>query len=224
MTDREDFIIDRPYTLTGDDIKAINAASPGENDKDDWEKDDLDDFKERLRDYLWEHQNGRCAYCRLKLHDHIATPEIEHIVPKSKKPQWMYEPFNLCLSCKRCNTIKGYRKKILEDLAVNATSLPHASDDYRLIHPYIDRYSDNIELLDGIIYRGKTTKGENTIKICGLDRFQVAAARADALIAKNSNEYVRLMLLIENPRYKGLVKNMGAFKKRIKLIIRDYVK
>lgn len=153
----------------------------------------------------------------------MATSEIEHIVPKSKRPQWMYEPFNLCLSCKLCNGIKGYKKRILEDRAANASSLPRLSDDYKLIHPYLDRYSEHIELVDGVLYRGKSEKGKYTIWLCGLDRYQVAAERADTLISRNVNYYVRIMLLISNPDYAQYVKNIDALKKSIEKMIEEYM-
>lgn len=223
MNKLEDFKIVRPYTLTADDVNAIHLASPGVNDKDDWAKPELDGMKERLREYLREQQNGRCAYCRLKLHENVATSEIEHIVPKSKKPQWMYEPFNLCLSCKLCNSIKGYRKKILENRADSASTLPRSSSDYKWIHPYLDIYSEHIELVDGVLYRGKTKKGKYTIWLCGLDRYQVAAERADVLISRNVNNYVRIMLLISNPDNAQYVKNIDVLKERIERMIEEYM-
>ena len=45
MKETEDFVIDHPYELTGEDLNAIEEASPDEMDKDDWEKISLNDFK-----------------------------------------------------------------------------------------------------------------------------------------------------------------------------------
>lgn len=32
--------------------------------------------------------------------------EIEHIIPKSVHPEWMYEPIKLCVACSICNSSK----------------------------------------------------------------------------------------------------------------------
>ena len=42
-----------------------------------------------------------------------------------------------------------------------------------------DRYSDHIELLGGVLYRGKTDKGIFTIEKCHLYRVGLAEERAD---------------------------------------------
>ena len=107
MNKFEDFIIDKPYQLTAEDEEAIKKASPNEKDGDHWTKSCLDGFKRHIKDYLKKNQNECCAYCRMELHENEASPEIEHIVPKDLKADWMYTPLNLCLSCKLCNTKKG---------------------------------------------------------------------------------------------------------------------
>ena len=121
MDKLEDFIISEPYQVTDEDEAAFQEASPDEKDKDHWKKDCLDEFKERFRDDMEPKQNHICAYCRLELHPNEVTPEIEHIVPKSEKPNWMYDPFNLCISCKLCNTKKS-TKEVLRDNTIEELS------------------------------------------------------------------------------------------------------
>ena len=220
MNKLEDFIIDAPYQKTEEDRACIAAVSPRVNRKEDWEDKCLNEFKSNLRDYLWDKQNGRCAYCRIRIHDSEASPEIEHIVPKDKKADWMYEPFNLCLSCKMCNTKKGHTKRIVVDESV--TQLPMDSDSYLLIHPYLDRYSEHIELVEDVLYKGLTEKGRYTIDLCKLNRFQLAAARADEKIRQESSAYAKLMLTLVNVEHKTLVDNIDKFIKRIKECIDEY--
>ena len=117
MDDIEDFIITESYNVTEEDELAFHQASPDKKDKDHWDKGCLDGFKKRFRDDMLIKQNYICSYCRLDLHSNEATPEIDHIVPKSEKPDWMYEPFNLCMSCKMCNTKKN-TKEVLRDNTV----------------------------------------------------------------------------------------------------------
>ncbi len=216
----EDFIIDHPYELTVEDLMAIEEASPEEKDKDDWEKKCLNDFKGRFRRDMLPKQNYRCAYCRLELHTNEVTPEIEHIVPKNLKPNWMYEPFNLCLSCKLCNTKKGHRKKTLVDESVE--EVPHDAGAYKLIHPYLDRYSENIEFVGDILYRGISDKGRYTIWLCELNRYEVAAARAMELIKQGAIDETRTILMLTDEDNQKLVDDLDVFLEDIRNRIRVY--
>lgn len=216
----EDFVIDHLYELTGEDRRAIDEASPGVKDKDHWEKDCLKDFKRRFRRDMFPKQNYRCAYCRLDLHPNEVTPEIEHIVPKNLKPDWMYEPFNLCLSCKLCNTKKGHVKKTLVDEAVDV--LPRDSASYKMIHPHLDRYSENIEFVGDVLYRGISDKGKYTISLCELNRYEVAAARAMELIKQSVIDETKIILLLTEKGNEALVDDMNVFLEDIKERIRVY--
>ena len=216
----EDFVINRPYDLTGEDLMAIEEASPVVKDKGDWEKKCLDGFKGKFRRDMLPKQNYRCAYCRLELHTNETTPEIEHIVPKNLKPNWMYEPFNLCLSCKLCNTKKGHRKKTLVDESVE--EVPHDAGAYKLIHPYLDRYSENIEFVSDILYRGISDKGRYTIWLCELNRYEVAAARAMELIKQGAIDETRTILMLTDEDNQKLVDDLDVFLEDIKNRIRAY--
>ena len=216
----EDFVIDHPYELTGDDIQAIGEASPEAKDKDHWEKDCLKEFKRRLRASMLPKQNYRCAYCRLELHPNEITPEIEHIVPKSLKPNWMYEQFNLCLSCKLCNTKKGHVKKTLVDESVDV--MPRDSESYEMIHPHLDKYSENIEFVGDVLYRGISEKGKYTIWLCELNRYEVAAARAMELIRQSVINETKIILMLMEKGNEALVDDMNDFLEDIKERIRVY--
>lgn len=216
MDELEDFIIKEPYVLCKEDKEAISKASPKQNKGNDWEKECLNDFKLRLKNHLRERQNGRCAYCRCKIHEGEASIEIEHIIPKNKKPEWMYEPINLCLSCKRCNTAKGHLKEVLSD--PTRENFPVAGNDYLLVNPYYDRYSDNIELIDGIMYKGKTKKGIYTIQLCKLNRYELAYDRAEALINQSASNYLRLFLLAIEEEKHSLIDDWDKFIAKTKMM------
>lgn len=216
----EDFVIDQPYQKNGSDLACISAASPNGNHSGDWESHYLETFKTNIREYLRKKQNGRCAYCRLRIHDNEAQAEIEHIVPKQKKAEWMYDTFNLCLSCKSCNTKKGYQKEIIEDNEV--TQLPRDSSSYLIIHPYLDQYSQHIELVEEVLYKGLTDKGRYTIELCKLNRFELAAARAEGVIEHDSTLYSKWMLLLVNEENQRLIDNVDKLIKRISELIDEY--
>lgn len=219
MTNDEDFVIAAPYEKTADDDALIRQASPVENKAKDWKKSCLKEFKQRVRDYYRIAQNRRCAYCRTIIKTSQASPEVEHIIHKDDKPNWMYEPLNLCVSCKMCNTKKG-TKKVLNDGDVVA--LPVDSKSYILIHPHIDRYSEHINILDDIFYEGLTDKGRETIRICELNRYELAADRADDKFRKELPAQEKELFALAMHEGHSLVNVMEKFKERIHEICNDY--
>lgn len=215
----ENFIIDTPYVKTASDNALISQASPNGYQADDWEKACLQDYKARVREYYRKKQNRRCAYCRTIVRTSQVSPEIEHIVPKSVRPLWMYEPFNHCMSCKTCNTKKS-TKNVLSDETV--TTIPLKSEGYLLVHPHIDRYSQHINIIDGILYEGLTDKGRETIRICELDRYELAADRAEDKIKEEKTLDEQALLTLVNHTGKPLVNVYAKFKKRIHEICEEY--
>lgn len=205
-----DFVISAPYQLTSADEKCIEETSHGHPAKEDWSAARLKNFKKRVKEYYYEQQNQKCAYCRMDVSLATGFFHIEHIVPKSTHPKWMYTPFNLCLSCPNCNSSKGNQ----EVLAVNNIGeLPHTSSDYLIVHPHIDNYFEHIEIIDGLLYKGLTPKGVKTIEICNLTRTELLAERAKNHIKSEQAEgsYAK-MLISNNPQ---LVENMNDLLGRI---------
>lgn len=219
MKDLEDFIIDAPYNITPADDVLINQASPNGEQLDDWEKSCLDDFKQRVRDYYRKKQNRRCAYCRTIVRTGQSSPEVEHIVPKSDRPMWMYEPFNLCMSCKACNTKKSTKNVLTYK---NIATFPYDSQSYLLVHPHIDRYSQHINLIDDILYEGLTDKGRETIRICGLNRYELAADRAEDRIKEERTLDEKALLALVNHNGQPLVNVLAKFEERIHEICEEY--
>lgn len=188
-----DFVITSPYTMTSADIKAVSKASKGKPQKEDWENSSLKAYKERVRQYYRQQQNRKCVYCRMDVSSATGYFHIEHIVPKSVHPEWMYEPFNLCLACPQCNSAKN-SQEVLDNK--DMTDFPKESSDYLIIHPHIDRYFDNIEIVDGLLYKGLTPKGEYTIKICNLTRPELLSERAKSFIMQEQepDSYSKLLM------------------------------
>lgn len=203
-----DFVITSPYTMTSADIKAVSKASNGNPQKEDWEKTSLKAYKDRVRRYYRQQQNEKCVYCRMNVSTATSYFHIEHIVPKSVHPEWMYEPFNLCVACPNCNSAKN-SQEVLENRDI--ADLPAKSSDYLIIHPHIDRYFDNIEIVDGLLYKGLTEKGENTIKLCNLTRPELLSERARIFIQQEQDpdSYSKLLITyIHNSRWIGDMDNL----------------
>lgn len=96
------------------------------------------------------------------------------------------------------------------------TELPTTSDQYLLIHPYLDKYSDNIELVDGILYKGIEDKGKHTIYLGELYRYELAAARAKKVLERDADSVTRFILLVSDPNNQKLLNNLESFLESIK--------
>lgn len=187
------FVINIPYSLSSADEIAIEKTSHGHPVKEDWKEGKLEDFKHRVRKFYAKAQNYKCAYCRMDVSLSTSYFEIEHIVPKSIHPEWMYEPLNLCVVCSICNSVKNDKEVLLEP---KNTELPTKSADYLIVHPHMDNYFDHIDIVDGLVYKGLTPKGVKTIEICKLTRTELLAERAKLFIKleQAENSYSRLLV------------------------------
>lgn len=54
---------------------------------------------------LYRRDEGKCAYCGIKLSEKEAT--VDHVIPRSKGGKTVWE--NIALSCGKCNRKKGNR-------------------------------------------------------------------------------------------------------------------
>ena len=127
---------------------------------------------------------------------------------------------NLCLSCKMCNTKKSI-KTVYNLPHSQVVDFPTTSDGYKIIHPYLDQYSDHIEIVDDILYRGITSKGRETIKLCVLNRYQLAATRAEEAIKSDANHigrYLQILLILNDQGKKDLVDDADALINELNII------
>lgn len=180
MTDKEDFIIQEPYQPTEEERQAIKELEDKEQGlvAEDWDsqKTYIKSFKKNLRNDMYKKQNKLCAFCRIHVPSACVPMHREHIVYKNKHPQWTFLPENLCVACPSCNEYKGTTEVLVDP---QTSTYPNVGDGFKIIHPLYDRYSDHIELLGGVLYRGKTDKGVFTIEKCHLHRVGLAEERAD---------------------------------------------
>jgi len=170
------FTIDVSYVKTEADILEINTDS-GEGKK--W-KDGYSTFKVNIRRHLKVKQNGRCAFCRCYVSIGTSFSNLEHIVSKSKYPQFEFEPDNLVYCCWLCNKGKLIRNTLNNPVAIAAEQpFPVLSNGFMIINPYYDNYEDHIEFFDEVIVVStNSTKGDNTIEYYNLTRPELAEERA----------------------------------------------
>lgn len=144
-------------TIDANDAANINAAIMAGGDV--WNSPLIADFKQKAKAYYRDSLNEQCCYCRKNtLGEFRMVLDIEHILPKSKFPQYMFATFNLSISCKRCNmNIKKEDVSFVTDLTqVDAT--PRHSGLYRIIHPNEDNYFDHLSYYTQTIDNKKIVK------------------------------------------------------------------
>src|SRR5262245_38698747 len=90
---------------------------------------------EDVRARLEVETHKKCAYCESEL-EHVSFSEIEHILPKSARPDLVCEWANLTLACKRCNLSK----------------LDYYEPTCPLVNPYSDQVGSHLEFYGPFIY------------------------------------------------------------------------
>ncbi|WP_157381509.1 hypothetical protein [Methylophilus sp. 5] len=142
--------------------------------------------------------------------DENGIRELDHILPKNPSKTrtqnkrvssaykdrrhtngysaFTYEPLNLVITCKQCNTYKGLFDP-LRNRHLPIQSYPISADAFDSIHPHFHRYSQHINIFQGWIYEGVTSQGKFLIGCCKLDEAEVLARRklATAYTAQSIN-------------------------------------
>jgi uncharacterized protein (TIGR02646 family) len=133
--------------------------------------------EERPRHERWRHAEikaalreelgGKCAYCEALVED-VSFPHVEHIIPKSIRPDLAHRWHNLTSACGRCNIAKG--------------DFFHA--DRGLLNPYEDDVDAHLMFLGELIHPALgSARGTLTIKKLGLDRLDLVNSRGTRLTA-----------------------------------------
>lgn len=221
MTEEEDYIVQNPYQPTEKEKLAIEELVNKGLDSGDWnsKKTGITEFKNHISNHMYYEQNCRCAYCRIELSMANTFLQREHIIPKAPHPQWMFEPRNLCITCEKCNNYKGDKEVLRNQYAV---AYPTDSKDFLIVNPFLDKYSDHIELRDGIIYVGKTKKGCFTINTCKLCRTDLALERAKKKMETDNLNTVRTQLLALLPSLPIMDEEKSKTLERFEKIVKIY--
>lgn len=167
----------KPYTLSNEEVGIVTELQKNlKTPKEQWDDPSVTDIKMRIKKHYISEQDEKCAYCKVDLHTkHAGVWDAEHIIDKDSFPMWIFEPLNLCISCKDCNCSKG-NKVVTKSLEYR--NFPRKSENYIIIHPHLDQYSDHIDVaVPGVTYRFKSEKGKKTIEICGLLRYHEIGGR-----------------------------------------------
>lgn len=214
-------MVEEPYQPNEEEKQAIKELEKKGLVADDWDsgRKYIKSFKENLRKDMYRKQNKLCAFCRIHVPLACVPMHREHIVYKDKHPQWMFLPDNLCVSCPTCNEFKGTTEVLVD---YRAKTYPKVSKGFKIIHPLYDKYSDHIELIGGVLYRGKTAKGVFTINTCHLYRVGLAEERVDKMMYEESKGDIiaKLVRLATMPNL--YVDEKETFIQYVTSIVRGY--
>lgn len=105
------------------------------------------------RQLVWNRAGSRCEYCRLPQKAIDLTFHVEHIVAKQHGGD--DSEGNLCLSCDRCNLLKGPNLSSID---------PDTGEVVSLFHPRKLLWNDHFEL-QGFEIVGKTPTGRVSVEL-----------------------------------------------------------
>lgn len=85
---------------------------------------------QEIKEALLIETHNKCAYCESKI-THIDYGDIEHIIPKSKKPEKTFLWDNLTIGCSKCNNNKK----------------DYFDEEMPLLNPYLDNPEEKIAFI-----------------------------------------------------------------------------
>jgi uncharacterized protein (TIGR02646 family) len=174
-----------------------------------------------VRRTLWERQHKKCCYCEKEIED--TREDVEHHRPKAEANRqpgsllkhgywWLAFTWgNLFYSCPQCN--QPPYKGVKFPLAAGSTPLaegeaPPGRELPLLLDPALDNGVDHIEFVrdkrDGKpvwVPKARTSRGDWTIRVCGLDR--------DALLGRY-NDHVRDHVMPVVEAVRGALRSESA--------------
>lgn len=138
-----------------------------------WGDADLLPVRKFVRIHYRPLQGKVCYFCKNPLSKKSAMNcQVEHLVPKSTHPEFMFTPKNLCLICCDCNESKGSHP--VTRTSVKLKAYPRSSKAFTIVHPHFDNYDEYIYKTSKGHFTGldddKARKGSYTIFVCGLNK------------------------------------------------------
>lgn len=201
--------IQNQFNLTDEDKLLISNNYSVHTD---WDKQIFQDLKSRIRDHLRNQQSNLCCYCKRVLSFDPGSTDIEHILPKSKFPQFAFEPLNLALSCPVCNNHKSFKPVLHKE---NITRYPKVRNNFTIVHAHYDNYSEHINIIDEIVFDALTDEGSETIKICRLFLIKNIIARSNDFYSSNNSSIGTLVDGIMNANENDIPIIEAAIKSKI---------
>ncbi len=115
---------------------------------------------EDIRNALRVETKRKCAYCESRM-EHVAPGHVEHIIPKSVKPELVCQWTNLTLACPTCNTNKGN----------------YYNTTCALVNPYEDDPDAHLRWIGPMVEAVTHDRGRTTITRLKLNRAELLYKR-----------------------------------------------
>jgi HNH endonuclease len=166
-----------------------------------WTDPKFDALKAAIKTHYIKAQGRRCSYCarRFATTNHRVW-DLDHIVSRDERPEFILEPRNLSAACVDCNNSKR-AKKVLRRKIVK---YPRTSSAFLIVHPHYDDYDKHIGVVD-VVYVGFTPKGRQTIAICELWRYASDALEYDlATVTTKMRKATKKLLDAKSPEEEKL--------------------
>ncbi|TGQ80252.1 hypothetical protein EN850_13295 [Mesorhizobium sp. M8A.F.Ca.ET.207.01.1.1] len=156
-------------------VDKFEASAPDKQVGSYWSEDEVSPVRKEIKDHYIQEQNQRCCYCLVEIPTgNNAVWDGEHIISRDGAPRFMFEPVNLCISCKDCN---GSKRELEVRKNPARKSFPSKSEHYKIVHPHLDPYAEHIRWF-GKVVSPLSKKGVETVAMCDLTRFGRASAGA----------------------------------------------
>lgn len=136
-----------------------------------WSEAVVSGVRKEIKDHYIREQSYRCCYCQHVIDSpNNAVWDAEHVISRSARPEFMFEPLNLAVACKDCNLAK-LEENVLKN--PKRKTFPKKSDDYLIVHPHFDDYDDHILWFGPVVSPTGigSGKGTATIVTCKLYRY-----------------------------------------------------
>lgn len=156
---------------------ANTIANNPQNIGTDWNLGAYSAMKQHIKDYYSILQEDICCYCKTPLRHGGYGEPIEHIVPKDDRPDWMFIPKNLALSCYPCNTKKN-ADNTLSARGLASANYPTTADGFIIYHPHFNKWDNHFKVFHNYFLIPTSPKGRTTFKVCELYRFNLPLDKA----------------------------------------------
>ncbi|WP_445364560.1 HNH endonuclease [Microbulbifer sp. ANSA003] len=118
-----------------------------------------------IKEALRKETSDKCIFCESKI-SHIFPGETDHIIPSSKKPEYIVKWDNLGYVCKECN----HKKSNYHD------------EDVPLLNPFLDDPDEHLLFLGPIVLsRTANNRGKITTDILKLSRLPLVECRKERI-------------------------------------------
>lgn len=196
--------IDYPVNLA--EYEATILANP-HSDGDNWGLPCYAGLKKKVKEHYADLQEDKCIYCRIDVNYGGYGEPIEHIVPKADRPQWMFVPKNLALSCYPCNTKKN-AKNTLAVSGLTSIDYPENSNDFLIYHPHFDEWTTHFLEFHEFFLLPRTQKGQETFEVCQLYRLDLPLNKAKKKDLQGEDFRIRVIeKALSDPSVSGKVKD-----------------